>query len=261
VLPQGLYAADLPVVDPGTIPVVLVHGAPDRSRNFRAVLALIEDLPVIVYDRRGYGRSLDAQPPARSFADHADDLIALLDGRRATLVAQSVGSNVALTAAARAPELIASMGLWEPPNAWADWWPDPGLYREAAALAAATDTEELGERFARQIVGDERWDGLSERTKMMLRAEGAAFRTDMESELTAPFAFEDVTAPCVIGYGTRTQHGHEEGARRLAAVLGADTYRVEGAGHFASTEHPEAFATLVRRAVALAAGRATSQPA
>ena len=95
----------------------------------------------------------------------------------------------------------------------------------------------------------------------MLRAEGAAFRTDMESELSAPFAFEEVTAPCVIGYGTRTQHGHAEGARRLAAVLGADLYRVEGAGHFASTEHPEAFATLVRRAVGLASGHRASRPA
>jgi pimeloyl-ACP methyl ester carboxylesterase len=250
-----MFAIDEVDRSAGTIPVVLVHGAPDRSRNFRGVLSLIEDLPVIVYDRRGYGRSLDARPPAGSFADHADDLIALLDGRRATIVAQSVGSNVALTAAARAPGLVASMGLWEPPTAWADWWPDPALRESAAEMASATDTDALGEMFARQILGDDRWDGLSEQTRAMLRAEGAAFRTDMQSELTAPFGFEEVTVPCVIGYGTNTSKGHEEGARRLAAILGADLYEVPGAGHFAATEHPEAFATLARRAVALASGR------
>jgi len=237
------------------MPVVLVHGAPDRSRNFQAVLRLLPDLPVVVYDRRGYGRSLDADPPARSFADHADDLIALLDGRRATIVAQSVGCNVALTAAARAPDLVAAMGLWEPPTAWAEWWPTPELRESVAAFAAASDTEELGERFARQILGDERWHSLSHRSQTMLRAEGAAFRTDMASELSAPFAFEDIQAPCVIGYGTSTSNGHEEGAKRLAGVLGAELFEVEGAGHFAPVERPEAFATLVRRAVELAAAR------
>src|ERR1700682_246903 len=132
-LPPGIHAIDHHDRASGVMPVVLVHGSPDRSKNFQAVLRLLTDLPVIVYDRRGYGRSPDAHPPARSFADHAEDLIAVLDGRRATLVAQSVGCNVALTAAARFPALVASMGLWEPPIAWAEWWPVPELRESAAA--------------------------------------------------------------------------------------------------------------------------------
>ena len=104
------------------------------------------------------------------------------------------------------------------------------------------------EAFNRGILGDERWDGLGLATRTMLRAEGAAFRVDMVSELSAPFAFADVGAPTVIGYGTATSSGHAEGARRLAAVLGADLYEVAGAGHFAPTERPEAFAHLGRLA-------------
>jgi pimeloyl-ACP methyl ester carboxylesterase len=252
-LPPGIYAVDDHDRACDVMPVVLVHGAPDRSKNFQAVLPLLKDLPVVVYDRRGYGKSLDAHPPARSFADHAADLIALLDGRRAIIVAQSVGCNVALTAAARAPDLVASMGLWEPPMAWADWWPGTELRDSVVGFAAASDTAALGEKFAKHILGEERWHLLSDRTRAMLRAEGAAFRTDMASELIAPFAFGDIHAPCVIGYGTSTNHGHEEGAKRLAGILGAEMFEVPGAGHFAPTERPEAFATLVRRAVRLAA--------
>jgi len=245
-----LHPARTPV--PGRPRVVLVHGSPDRSRNFAAVLALLEDLDVVTYDRRGYGRSLHVQPPARDFGDHADDLVAVLDGTPAVVVAQSVGCNVACTAAARAPELVLALGLWEPPNAWCDWWPTPDLAETAARFAAATDTEALGETFNRGILGDERWEGLAERTKAMLRAEGAAFRADMAAELSAPFAFEDLRCPIVVGHGTNTSSGHEEGARRLAALLGCERYEVPGADHFAPLSNPPAWAELVRRAVALA---------
>jgi pimeloyl-ACP methyl ester carboxylesterase len=236
----------------GPLPVVLVHGAPDRSKNFAAVLGHLADLRVITYDRRGYGRSVGMRPPARDFGDHAEDLIAVLDGRRAVVAAQSVGGNVAMTAAARAPGLVAALAVWEPPNAWCDWWPDPALARTAAAFAGATDTEALGERFNREILGDERWNGLPERTRQLLRAEGAAFRVDMAAELEAPYDFADLVAPTVVGYGTATRSGHAEGARRLARVLGADLYEVPGADHFAPISRPAAWATMVRLALARA---------
>jgi pimeloyl-ACP methyl ester carboxylesterase len=253
VIPPGLHVVDGHDRADGHLPVVLVHGSPDRSRNFRAVVELLPDLPLILSDRRGYGQSLTVTPPSRSFADHAADLLSVLDGRRAVVVAQSVGSNVAMTAAAMAPDLVASLGRWEPPTAWADWWPTDELLTKARSFAAVTDTRALGEAFNRDILGDDRWESLSDRTREMLRAEGAAFCADMAAETEAPFAFEDIRCPCVIGYGTATSTGHEEGARRLGAVLGCDLYEVAGANHFAPISNPPAFAELVRRAVALAA--------
>jgi pimeloyl-ACP methyl ester carboxylesterase len=234
------------------MPVVLVHGAPDRSKNFAGVVKLLADLPLVTYDRRGYGRSLASTPPARGFADHADDLLAILDGRPSVVVAQSVGCNVAMAAAATAPSMIASLGLWEPPTAWCDWWPVPDLRESAADFAASIDPEALGEQFNRQILGDERWNELDEGTKDMLRREGAAFRSDMAAELTAPFEFDEIRCPVVIGCGTATSAGHLEGAHRLARILGADLFEVAGADHFAPLTNPPAWAQLVRKAVARA---------
>ncbi len=231
-------------------PVVLIHGAPDRSKNFAAVVKLLRDLPLVTYDRRGYGKSIDATPPARNFADHADDLIAILDGRRSVVVAQSVGCNVAMAAAAMAPSLFAALGMWEPPTAWCDWWPVPDLRESVLNFVAATDTELLAETFNRNILGDDRWDALGERTRDMLRREGAAFHVDMVSELTAPFQFAEITCPVVIGAGSATGSGHLEGARRLAKILNADMFEVEGADHFAPMSSPGAWAELVLRAVA-----------
>lgn len=249
-IPDGLHVVDR--AGPAATPVVLVHGAPDRSKNFAAVVELLPDFPLLTYDRRGYGKSESAKPPAQNFTDHAEDLIAILDGRRSVVVAQSVGCNVAMAAAAMAPSLITALGLWEPPTAWCDWWPVPDLRESVQHFVAATDTALLGETFNRNILGDERWNALPERTKDMLRREGAAFQVDMISELTAPFQFVDITCPVVIGAGSATVSGHLEGARRLARILDADLFEVAGADHFAPTTSPGAWAELVRRTVASA---------
>ena len=67
-------------------PVVLVHGAPDRAKNFAHVVHRLPDLAITVYDRRGYGRSIDAGRDASGqvpggFEVHAADLIDILDGK------------------------------------------------------------------------------------------------------------------------------------------------------------------------------------
>jgi hypothetical protein len=58
----------------------------------------------------------------------------------------------------------------------------------------------------------------------------------------------------VVGYGTATSSGHAEGARRLAALMGAELFEVAGANHFAPLTAPDAWATMVRKAVTLAEG-------
>ena len=66
--------------------------------------------------------------------DHADDLIAVLDERPATIIGHSFGSNVVYAAAVRRPDLVRSLGCWEPPMAWADWWPTSALLEQATAI-------------------------------------------------------------------------------------------------------------------------------
>ena len=53
--------------------VVLVHGAMDRASSFGRVGRRLPDVPLVRYDRRGYGRS---QPGAAvGLAGHAGDLL------------------------------------------------------------------------------------------------------------------------------------------------------------------------------------------
>jgi pimeloyl-ACP methyl ester carboxylesterase len=234
--------------------VVLVHGAPDRAASFNRVLPLLEDLSVVVYDRRGYGPAASSGQPGLTIAEHAVDLLAVLDGRTATVVGHSFGANVAIAAAVAEPRLIASLGLWEPPMPWMDWWPDATFREEVAVLASERDVDDLGERYPRLGMGEQRWGRLSPTRKAAFRAEGAALRSDMNSQLTIPFSLDDLRAPVVVGCGTPPSRRYGIGAQLLASAIGADLVLVPGAPHLCHADQPEAFARLVRHAVAARSG-------
>jgi len=229
--------------------VVLVHGALDRSRAFRRVVDELGDLRVVVYDRRGYGGSLGARPPT-SLEDHRRDLLGVIGERGVTVVAHSFGSHVAVLAALAAPDVVASVGLWEPPVPWMELWPAQAR-ANVVAIAFSAEPEEVGERAYRSMVGAQAWERLDESKRALRRAEGIAFRTDMSSELEAPYDWEDLATPCIVGYGGQTWPYAHHAARGVADILGCPTFTIDDAPHVAHLTHPSQFAEFVRRAVAL----------
>ena len=245
------------------VPIMLVHGAPDRSKNFAHVVHQLGDLDVSVYDRRGYGKSLAAGEFGAGFAQHADDLIELLQGTPHVVVGQSAGGSIAMMAATQVPELFAALGVWEPPMVPWDWWMGREAWERTVSWALYTDPESLGEDFNRWILGDERWEQISSRTQDLLRAEGAAFRADMSSQFEPYMDLDQLKVPFVVGCGTEAPDPRFRAAhRRLAERANAALLVVEGADHFAHTNHPGAWVALVRTAVELAAsvGNATIEP-
>jgi pimeloyl-ACP methyl ester carboxylesterase len=238
---------------PASRTLVFVHGAPDRATSFRSVLPFVADRHVLLYDRRGYGRSIHA-PPARAMVDHAHDLLTILETCPVPpiVVAHSFGSNIAMLAATVRPGAFDVLGVWEPPLPWVEWWPE-GTKRYNAKVAASTDPARTIERMYRMLLGDQGWERLDPAAQGELRAEGDAFQVDMASELSAPFDFRDVRIPLLVGYGTATVAEHSEGARWLVDHLPhAQLHTAPGAGHFAPRTHPQEFATFVRAVIGVA---------
>ena len=127
----------------------------------------------MLYDRRGYGRSLEA-PPARTMLDHADDLLAILEDfpvPPVPVIAHSFGSNVAMLAATLRPGALAGLGVWEPPLPWVEWWPE-GTKRYNAMVAAADDPARVIEGSGPRVLGDEGWERLIPGRRWSFRAEG-----------------------------------------------------------------------------------------
>lgn len=232
-----------PGADP---PIILVHGAPDRSAAFRDVIGHLPDRSVTVYDRRGYGRSLGT-PPARAMADHARDLLDIADACECppVVVAHSFGSNPAMLAATLRPSAFAALGLWEPPLPWVAWWPERTKHYNTMIASSDAPVDDIEEMY-RRLLGDDVWGRQPADVRARRRAEGPAFQADMASEMHAPFEFHDVVVPSLVGYGTETSVEHAYGARWLAERLPtARTHTIEGTGHFAPRTHPRAYAGFV----------------
>jgi pimeloyl-ACP methyl ester carboxylesterase len=235
--------------------VVFVHGSMDRSAGFAKVARRVPGVDALRYDRRGYARSLGALPPSTIGLDihgHADDVLALVDGRTAVLAGHSLGGDIALAAAQRAPDLIRGVVAYEAPMAWEPWW--PGVTAGGAAMAGSADgPEQAAEQFLRRMIGDERWDGLSSKVRHARRAEGWALVGELRSMYAGPpYDIGALPMPVIAGRGSASAPHHRRAVSELAdRAERGELHEIDGAAHNAHVTHPEGFAALVRRALAL----------
>lgn len=221
--------------------IVVVHGAMDRSSSFGRVARRLRDLPVIRYDRRGYGSS---EPGTVVPIDgHVDDLLAVIGERPALVLGHSIGGVIALMAAERRPDLVLAVLAHEPPTPWMPWWPDDPEADDDRS------PEDEAERFMRSMVGERIWNRLPERTRQARRSEGPALRSDVESVAGpgAPFDAGAIEQPVICSAGSEGTWWHRQGAEEVAASM--DTARftvIEGAGHGVHLTDPAALADLTR---------------
>jgi pimeloyl-ACP methyl ester carboxylesterase len=219
-------------VDAETLPlVILVHGTRDQGASFERAAAVLDDVEVVSYDRRGWGdgRGAPWDGTHAGLAGHTDDVLAILGERRATIVGHSWGGNVALAAAIRRPDLVRSVGVWETAMPWAPWW--QGAHR-SLILAAIDQTTQKPPGTARQ------------------NRERTLFAAEATEALSPLFDLGRFTAGCVAGYGTATRPHFGVGMRAFAEQTGAEVFELVGATHMAHRDHPEDFARFVRHALA-----------
>ncbi len=232
----------------------MVHGSMDRSATFAGLLPHLADWAVRRYDRRGYGRSIDAG--VCDLKGHADDIVSVLAGVPAVVVGHSIGGVMVLLAGVRRPDVVRAIVAYEAPMQWEDWWPPRSAGGDAmtAADAPGGGPAAVAERFFRNMVGDERWESLPAATKAARCAEGPALVAELHAARThAPYEPAEVKVPVVAAYGSASKPYHQRAARELAALApDAELVEIEGARHDAHQSHPEEFAGLVRRAHARA---------
>lgn len=239
---SGLWAdeagdADRPVV-------VVIHGSMDRSAGMLKLSRRLDaDFRVLRYDRRGYGRSFP-HPGPFTMAAQVDDLVGLLAGRRAVLIGHSYGGNVALATAVHHPGLVAGVAVYETPLSWEPWW--PGSTAGSRAIADAGDTELAAEGFLRRMIGDQRWEDLSERSRQARRAEGAAMVGELaDLRRNQPWVAARISVPVVTAFGSLGASHHHRGMKHAATLLGCPVVELAGCRHDAPLSHPDLFRTAV----------------
>ena len=237
--------------------VGLIHGSMDRSSGLLRLSRRLDDsFRVLRYDRRGYGRSASTDPEADRFdmETHVSDLLALLAGRRALLVGHSYGGNVALATAARHPEMVAAVAVYETPLSWEPWW--PGTTAGASATATDGDPADAAERFMRRLLGDQLWESLPTRTREIRRSEGPAMVGELRDlQTNRPWLAGQIRCPLVVSYGSHGTAHHQRGMQFVHdAVPGSACVVLEGCRHDAPMSNSQLFASAVIGPAAVAAG-------
>lgn len=235
--------------------VIFVHGSMDRQTVFTAVIDRLPDLRCVTYDRRGYGSSTAVSGPY-SVSANVSDLEGVIEavappsfssGPDVVLVGHSFGGVVALGLAARRPDLVRAVGVYESPMSWQPWWSTTS----GGAMAARSrhDPKGAAEEFLVRFIGRRRWESLSEATKNRRRAEGVALTEELSDLRRGPaYRFEGIRCPVVSAVGSLASEHMRRGAEELAAnTRGTDLEILEGAGHGAPHERPDQFASMVRR--------------
>jgi pimeloyl-ACP methyl ester carboxylesterase len=82
-------------------PLLLLHGYPSSSYDWRAVLELLPGRRVVMFDFLGYGLSDKPRDHVYSLIGQADLVERIADGRRVALVAHDMGTSVATELLAR----------------------------------------------------------------------------------------------------------------------------------------------------------------
>jgi len=238
--------------------VVLVHGSLDRGTSFARVVRRLNDLHVITYDRRGYERSREVRPIARSVGEHAADLLRIIGARKSVVIGHSYGGDVALAAAIEDPRSVLAVGAYEPPLPWTDWWP-----RRSRSQLELEDPAVHAENFFKRMVGEAAWDRLPEATRAARRADGPALAAELTAirEVDAPIDFSRLVVPAAFGRGGDSRPHHRRAAQELVDIIpGSALVEIPGAGHGAHLTHPDAFADFVRTVVSLPTARADALP-
>lgn len=226
--------------------VVLVHGALDRGMAFRKVVQGLHDYNTTVYDRRGYGASVDlgAEP---DLDVHVADLLELMGEEPTVVIGHSFGGLISLLAASRHPERFAALGIFEAPI------PGRGI---ASGDARPTEPDEAVAWFYKRQ-GDSAWDEVPERAKGALLAEGPALLADLNAAgaYDGPFDAAAIAVPTVVGWGDASgQHQIDRSVALVDEMPNAEAHPIAGAKHPAHRTHPAEFLAFIEATVARVEG-------
>jgi pimeloyl-ACP methyl ester carboxylesterase len=252
-------------------PVVLVHGTPSHSYEWRDVVPYVEaaGFRVVVYDLLGYG--LSERPVGRdtSVAAQTDLLEHLLDALgidRATVVGHDIGGAIAQRLALARPERVRRLMIID--SVSYDSWPSSTwqeIIDEDLEDFMSMPQEAFNALLTRQLkmtVADEARMSAGVLQAYLAPHQSALGRVSFfehqvrhyDSKYTEEISDElpSLAMPVRILWGARDQWQPLRYARRLSdSIPDADMVVVPGAGHFLMEDAPERVAREIREFLAL----------
>jgi pimeloyl-ACP methyl ester carboxylesterase len=239
-------------------PIVLLHAGIADRRMWADHLEPLAQAGhrVVAVDLPGFGEAPVAPGEQAPWLDVIETMDALsID--RAALVGNSFGGAVALRVAVVAPERVSALAMISAPAP--DLEPSPEL---RAAWQAEEDALERGDLEAAVAAVVAAWTAadaapqLKDRVAAMQRriyeVQGDGPPPDQAPDPVEedPGALGDLDVPTLAACGEHDLRDFRDGAEQMAdAIPGARHAVIDGAGHLAPLETPEAFRELVLRLI------------
>ena len=246
------------------LPILLIHPAGATASTWGGETeALARVGRVIAYDRRGYARS--GGEPARSMSTHTADAAAVLEklaAAPAVVVGTSAGAAIAVDLAVRRPDVVRVVVAHEFPWRYARHLPSLSQVAALARigwLASRGRHGEAAETLLRSAYayrdGGSAWDAFPEEWRRAGRENARAALIDFRNSIGVHPSREELATldvPVVCSYGERSPDGMARLVRLLAAAIpNGRARRIDGAGHAAPFDAPEAFAQVIADAAGL----------
>ena len=232
--------------------LVLVHGAfSDHDTNWEFVKPFLErEFTVHAIARRGRGET-DATHD-HSLEDEADDVVSVIRriGEPVFLLGHSYGAHAALAAAAKIPDRVSKLVLYEP--AWPQFL-DPEIFARLEELAAAGSWDRFAITFFHDGLSVPMRDLEEVRSSPLwapILADAPASVGDLRALATYEFdleRFRNLNVPVMLQIGTESAR-HLYATDALAAVL--PDVRIQllpGQAHEGMTTAPALYARAVAR--------------
>ncbi|MBE7202733.1 MAG: 3-oxoadipate enol-lactonase [Parafilimonas terrae] len=237
--------------DPGKPAIVFANSLGTDARIWDAVIPfLAERYSFVLYDKRGHGLSDAPRGPYR-IADHAADLMALLDAMRIdrfALVGLSVGGMIAQTIAAGQRDRVAALVLCDTAAKIGDTstWDArieaveyKGLESIATSVLERWFTRPYRSRETAAMAG---WRNML--TRQPPGGYAATCAAIRDADLRAVAATIAVPTLCLVGDGDLSTP--PDLVRGTADLIPNSRFAViEGAGHIPCVEQPKALADLI----------------
>ncbi len=224
-------------------PVLLTHGYGASARMWQGQEALADRYHLIAWDMRGHDRSDSPDDPALySHEATVADMAAVLDAcgaRRAVIGGLSLGGFMSLAFNLAHPERVAALMLFDTGPGYRSDGPRSEWNRLAESMARALEKRGLAAASAGAEVTLARHrsaQGLAHAARGILGQKDARVIESLPS----------ISVPTLVLAGAGDKQFLPSIDYMAAKIPGAEKVILEGAGHAANIDQPEAFNAAVR---------------
>jgi len=239
----GLALAERRVAD-AEATIICVHGGLDRAGSFARLARRSDTFNLVAYDRRGYQGSRAKGP--LGLDRHVEDLLTIAEheSRRGPVLVfgHSYGGVIALTSAARQPEMAQLVLAYESPLPWI-------LARESSRPIPGDDAGYEAEIFFKRVVSKGAWERLGHAEQESRRLDGPALLSDLATlREPAPFDLSQLRTPTAYLHGDGLLSPHYRAlSTEIARVNPRITsHELTHAGHGAHLSSPDQLAARIR---------------